>query len=99
MKKTRHLIFVTFSGPENSVTKMRNVTKMSVTKKNGDRMFNYNQIFETWNVVDLDKFDKGELIIIVFSPVEFEFCSCQGFSRLELNHIERTSNPVIGIRR
>ena len=30
------LIFVTFSGLENSVTKMRNVTKMSVTKMSGD---------------------------------------------------------------
>ena len=30
------LIFVTFSGLENSVTKMRNVTKVSVTKMSGE---------------------------------------------------------------
>ena len=33
------LNLVTFSGLENSVTKMRNVTKMSVTKMSGDSNF------------------------------------------------------------
>ena len=35
LKKPRRLIFVTFSELENSVTKMRNVTKVSVTKMSG----------------------------------------------------------------
>ena len=40
IEKTRRLIFVTFSELEKSVTKMRNVTKVSVTKMSGDSIYN-----------------------------------------------------------
>ena len=40
MEKTLRLIFVTFSELEKSVTKMRNVTKVSVTKMSGDSIYN-----------------------------------------------------------